>query len=125
MQADQGVPFKLDWLEVGGTVKDPIPLWWDTHRSLSAAVTGLTLRPPQLPPPPPTDDGEENDNGGTGGAPSDDLPADQPNAPAAGKSTSVNNFYERGCALGGSNNGSYGWLALGAFGLLLGLRRRP
>ncbi len=124
MQSDQGVPFKLDWLEVGGSVKKPVALWWDEHRSLSAAVTGLVLRPPQLPPPPPTDDGEENDNGedGTGGAPpTDDGPADQPGAPS--QPSSVNNFYERGCALGGSSNGD-GWLALGALGLLLGLRRR-
>ncbi len=124
MQADQGVPFKLDWLEVGGTVKDPVPFWWDYHRSLSAAVTGLVLRPPQLPPPPPTDDGEENDNGddGNGGAaPSGDGPADQPGSSRPG---SVNNFYERGCALGGTS-GDQGWLVLGALGLLLGLRRRP
>jgi len=128
MQADQGVPFKLDWLEVGGTVKDPIPLWWDEHRSMSAAVTGITLRPPQLPPPPPTDDGQENNNGddGSGGAPADDGPADDPGPAAApGKNTSVNNFYERGCALGAAPSSDYGWLALGALGLLLGLRRRP
>src|SRR5207249_4426428 len=64
VQADQGKPFHLDWLEVGGSVKKANTLWFDDHRSLSAALTGIVLNPPQLPPPPPN--GSSTGQGGSG-----------------------------------------------------------
>lgn len=68
MQSEQGVPFHLDWLEVGGSVKKPIWWWFDEHRSLSAGVTGITLYPPELPPSPP----DESGSGAGGGEPIDE-----------------------------------------------------
>ncbi|MBI4702226.1 MAG: hypothetical protein HY744_13945 [Deltaproteobacteria bacterium] len=127
MQADQGKPFHLDWLEVGGAVKKPIPFWWDEHRALSAAVTGITLYPPQLPPPPPSDNG----TGGSAGVPDpDDYPGepvdnadgsddDRPSAPWRSHPEELG----YGCALG-AGAGSGGWALVLGLGLLVGLRRR-
>ncbi len=124
MQADQGVPFTLDWLEVGGSVRDPKWYWFDEYRSLSSAVTGITLRPPQLPPPPPTNDGEKN----TGG---DDPAADPttpgtPPAPEDGSDETYNYFNEQGCSVSAAtgSDARSPWI-LGLLGMgLLGLRRR-
>lgn len=52
MQADEGEPFRLESLEVGGTVKRAIPFWFDELRPMSAMVTGLVLHRPELPPEP-------------------------------------------------------------------------
>ncbi|MBI4701327.1 MAG: hypothetical protein HY744_09240 [Deltaproteobacteria bacterium] len=128
IQADQGKPFHLDWLEVGGAVKKPIPFWWDEHRALSAAVTGITLYPPQLPPPPPGEGGSGQGGGspdpdehppGSGGSPGSSSGNDgAPSAPWHAASTDQSS----GCALGG-DAGRSGWLGLLGLGLLFGLRR--
>jgi len=118
MQADQGVPFKLDWLEVGGSVREPIPFWFDNHRSLSAGVTGIVLRPPQLPPPPPSDEGESD---GNGTAPPSEPPSggEQPRDPGTPGSPDVNhNNSYYGCSASPVRdaNGRWAWLAALALG---------
>jgi len=113
MQADEGVPFRLDWLEVGGSVKNPKWYWFDEHRSLSSAVTGIVLRKPPMPekgglggkePPPPSGDGE---------APGDPT--------GDGESSNVTNNFNEGCAIGGRAS-DWSWLA--ALALAAGIRRR-
>jgi hypothetical protein len=126
MQSQRGVPFKLDWLEVGGSVRRPVTLWFDEHRSLSAAVTGLVLRPPQLPPPPPSggDDPPKPDPDDPGSEPTD--PGADPGTPSgdSDKAPINNYYYEQACSFGGVR-GSAGWLALAAgLGLLGAARRR-
>ncbi len=116
MQADEGVPFNLDWLEVGGSVKKPKWLWFDEHRSLSAAVTGLVLRQP------PFDDKQ------TGGLPTpgdgSGTPAEEPPAEPDGEPYTVDPPAPvASCAMGdGARHG--GWLWLVAAAALSLLRRR-
>jgi MYXO-CTERM domain-containing protein len=120
MQADQGVPFRLDWLEVGGSVKNPKWYWFDEHRPLSAAVTGIVLRPPQLPPPPPSNDGTDEPE-----AAEDDpeAPLAPPSDPIGEGESETRTYYAEGCDVSGRDAGA-GWLALVGLGLFGGLRRR-
>jgi hypothetical protein len=129
MQAEQGVPFKLDWLEVGGAVKKPKWWWWDEHRPMSAAVTGIVLRPPQLPPPPPPEGGGDEpppDHGGPGDdanadPPSDDFAPEEEEGPGPAPAPAV----EEGCALGAApTGGARGWLGLIGLGAVAAMARR-
>jgi MYXO-CTERM domain-containing protein len=115
MQAEEGVPFKLDWLEVGGSVKKPKTLWFDEHRSLSSAVTGLVLRKPPMP--------EKGGLGGKDTPPGDDGDATDPTDPAGSGdgNTTVQNHYGSGCAVGGAPRDA--WF-LPALGLFFAWRRR-
>jgi MYXO-CTERM domain-containing protein len=117
MQADEGVPFQLDWLEVGGAVKRPMWYWFDERRALSSAVTGLTLRQPPMP-------DKTAPGGGFGGV--DDGSDDNAETPSDEDSYEVAPIspVSAACAFGVDQtpDGSWRWLLLGLG--LLALRRR-
>lgn len=54
MQADEGQPFVINRLEVGGAAQDPVPFWFDDFSRFSTAVYGIVLNRPlgSYPPPP-------------------------------------------------------------------------
>lgn len=56
MQAQDGMPFHIDRLEVGGHIKRKIPFWPDQNRALSASVSDIVLRQPAVSPAPVLDD---------------------------------------------------------------------
>jgi hypothetical protein len=118
MQADEGVPFRLDWLEVGGSVKNPVPFWFDEHRSLSSAVTGIVLRKPPMP-----------EKGGLDGdvkPPTEEegAPSETP-LPDDGGGTTIVNHELGGCAFGGREGAQWSWLLLSLVGLCRRARREP
>ncbi|HCP46310.1 MAG TPA: hypothetical protein DIU15_09725 [Deltaproteobacteria bacterium] len=51
MQTDLEENFTISNLEFGGHLKDPVPLWFDHHSALSAAIPNVVLSRPELPEP--------------------------------------------------------------------------
>jgi MYXO-CTERM domain-containing protein len=118
MQADEGVPFQLDWLEVGGSVKNPKWWWFDDRRSLSSAVTGLTLRQPPF-----SSKGGTDIPTGPKAPVEDDDPTDTNDGPTT---VVIEKTTEgRACALAPGNNSTpSAWWLLAGIGMCAGLRRR-
>ncbi|MDP6932102.1 MAG: MYXO-CTERM sorting domain-containing protein [Myxococcota bacterium] len=63
MQAEEGEPFEMDWLEVSGTVNNPTWYWWDEQSDLSAALSGLVLTQPAYDPDDEDEDEDDDDEG--------------------------------------------------------------
>jgi MYXO-CTERM domain-containing protein len=59
MQSNEEDDFVIENLEFGGGVKEPAPLWWDEHSSMSALVPSITISRPYVPQPEDEDEDED------------------------------------------------------------------
>jgi len=129
MQTNLEESFTISSLEFGGNLKDPVPLWFDHHSTLSAAIPNIVLSRPELPEPEEeTTDEETEDESDEPAPPAEDDDGswsgedddESPTPPGTGSRGSTWSEAPGSCSTAGSPllSGNTSGLALGL--LLLG-----